>query len=239
VNHNAQSAGKVPTEAKSLFQSPGSNPTQGEIEMEESRNEQGRTLVINITLTRGVVAALVAVLLLVAFVGYLALGEQDVSASPAVPEAPAAPAASSGLRKYYRTSTSYPSTEVLTACATGYHFASIWELLDVSNLEYAGEHSDAEVPSGWDVGEGPFTGATDPFAGPSGKHGWIRTGYGPNTTPGVAGHANCNVWTSVSSGHYGTTAGLSWEWGVAEDIFVWDVAVAQCDYATGVWCVED
>jgi hypothetical protein len=204
------------------------------------QKEQGKTLVINIRLTRGMAAVLIAALLVVVCVGYLALGQKEVSAGPAVPEASeASMASSSGLRKFYRTMNSYTPTRASTACASGYHFASIWELLDPSNLEYAGEHPDAWVGIGWDMGEGPFTGSgTGAFA--AGKHGWIRTGYDADATSGVPGQANCNNWvTSQDPNDYGTTAGLSWKWGVAEDFSVWDLGTSECKYATGVWCVED
>jgi hypothetical protein len=203
--------------------------------MEEKKSKKERTLVINIKLTRGLVAVLIVGLLVVAFVGYLALGQRRASASPAA--APAAPAATSGgLRKYYRTATAYLSTEALAACATGYHFASIWELLDVSNLEYAGEHPDASAIED-DMGEGPPTGG-----GGLPRHGWVRTGHNDYTDP-APGQANCNSWTSNSSSYYGTTAGLTPDWLSATtyraDISVWDVGTYTCDYSTGVWCVED
>jgi hypothetical protein len=196
--------------------------------------EQERTLVINITLTRGMVAALIAALLTVAFMGYLALGQKQASASPAVPEAPAA--SSGGLRNYYRTADAYTPTAAINACATGYHFASLWELLDPSNLEYAGEHPDASVIED-DMGEGPPTGG-----GGLPRHGWVRTGHNDYAIP-VPGQANCNSWTSDSASHYGTTAGLTPDWLSATtyraDISVWDVGTLTCDTPYGVWCVED
>jgi hypothetical protein len=202
--------------------------------MEEKKSKKERTLVINIKLTRGLVGVLIATLLAVAFVGYLALGQEKASASS--PQAPAAPAATSGgLRKYYRTATSYLPTETLTACATGYHFASIWELIDPSNLEYAGEHPDASAIED-DMGEGPPTG------GPFPRHGWVRTGHNDDVSA-VPGQANCNTWASTSDTEYGTTAGLTLDWLSATsykaDISVWDVGILSCDTSYGVWCVED
>jgi hypothetical protein len=203
---------------------------------EQEKKQEARTLIININFTRGVVAVLVAGLLVVAFLGYLAWGQEKVSASaPQVPEAPAAPAVvSGGLRKFYRTFETFTPTMTSTACGSGYHFASLWELLDPSNLEYDGAHPDAEVGIGWDMGEGPFTGQ-----GGLGKSGWIRTGHAADTS-GVPGRANCGNWvTSDVSSHYGTTAGLSFDWGNVEELFVWDLTTSECDYRTGVWCVED
>jgi hypothetical protein len=195
------------------------------------KSEKERTLVININLTRGLVALLIVGLLALAFVGYLALGQKRASASQAA--APAAP--SGGLRKYYRTATSYLPTEAITACATGYHFASLWELLDPSNLEYAGELPDASAIED-DMGEGPPTG------GPYPRHGWVRTGHNDDVSA-VAGQANCNTWDSTSDTEYGTSAGLTLDWLSATsykaDISVWDVGILSCDTSYGVWCVED
>jgi hypothetical protein len=198
--------------------------------MEEKKSKKERTLVINIKLTRGLVAVLIAALLAVAFVGYLALGQKQASASPAVPEAPAAPAATSGgLRKYYRTATSYLPTEALTACATGYHFASLWEILDTSNLEYdtiLGDYQD-------DSGYGPLTS----------RRGWVRTGYNSAST-GYPGQNNCLAWMTNDGAYQGTSAELPDQWTSTDpneipDIGVWIVGNASCSTAIPVWCVED
>jgi hypothetical protein len=210
----------------------------GETEVKEQEKKQGKTLIVNIHLTRGVVAVLIAGLSVVAFFGYLAWGQQQAEASaPQARQAPAAPAAASGgLRKYYRTADAYSPTLASTACGAGYHFASIWELLDTSNLEYAGEHPDASAIED-DMGEGPPTGG----AGLP-RHGWVRTGHNddPSDKPG---QANCEAWMSMNPAYYGTTAGLTPDWSSATtykaDISVWDVGVSTCNYSTGVWCVEN
>ena len=201
---------------------------------EQEEKQEARTLVINVNLTRGLVAVLIAALLVVAFVGYLALGQRRASASSAVPAAPQAPAvASSGLRKFYRTATAYTPTLATTACAPGYHFASIWELLDPSNLEYAGELGDAYGGPLYDMGEGPVTGA-----GGLPIPGYVRTGYSADVSD-VKGQANCNNWTSDDSGDRGTMAGLTHEWGSVESLFVWNILINTCNVRAGVWCVED
>src|SRR5262245_3469439 len=38
--------------------------------------------------------------------------------------------------KYYLTAAKFPGDAVLTACASGYHMASLWEIWDPSNLQY-------------------------------------------------------------------------------------------------------
>jgi len=39
-------------------------------------------------------------------------------------------------KSYYVTKTSHDGSEALTACAEGYHMASLWEIFDTSNLRY-------------------------------------------------------------------------------------------------------
>ena len=40
------------------------------------------------------------------------------------------------IRGYYLTKGTITGSKVLTACASGYHFASIWEILNTSDLHY-------------------------------------------------------------------------------------------------------
>jgi hypothetical protein len=69
-------------------------------------------------------------------------------------------------RQYYLTAagTYYDGSQATTACAEGYHMASMWELLDVSNLIYnttlGFQHSSG------DQGDGP----------PAHADGWVRSG---------------------------------------------------------------
>ena len=198
--------------------------------MGEKKSKKERTLVINIKLTRGLVGVLIATLLAVAFVGYLALGQKRASASPAtVPETSAA-AASSGLRKYYMSAINYQGNLQATAvCITGYHMASLWEIVDPSNLEYATDLiASGTAKSCDDVGQGP----------PASYVGWVRTGY-DNSPTGPAGQANCDGWSSANSGHYGTTAALPPDWAAGADIDAWEFGTLTCNDALPVWCVED
>jgi len=135
-----------------------------------------KTIVIDINLTRGLVVLLALALLVAALLGYLAWGQRDAAASGSqapLDHAQAKPlAASSGLRGYYLTQSTYQGNETLTACASGYHFASLWEILDPSNLKY---DTDLGMVRD-DSGQGP----------PSYVEGWVRTGYYSSTssTPG-------------------------------------------------------
>jgi hypothetical protein len=192
---------------------------------EFEQKEQEKVFVININLTRGLVSVLIAALLIVAFVGYLSLGQKEVSAGPlAVPEAPAA--GSSGLRQYYRTSDSYYPTETSQACEPGYHFAALWEILDTSNLAYNNTLGDWQADSGY----GPL----------SSRRGWVRTGYISSGNTGVPGQNNCLAWTTDSGVYQGTSAELTDQWGFEPtQVGVWIVWNDSCDSRVPIWCVED
>lgn len=167
----------------------------------------------------GLVALLTLALLVAAFLGYLAWGQREASASA---QAPAA--GSAGMRRYYQTNVTHDGAEANTACAPGYHMASLWEILDPSALKYnisLGEH--------WaDSGQGP----------PSGYIGWVRTGWSSSSS-GTSGMGNCNNWSSNNGSDYGTGISLSHSWAAPQTIYAWDVTTMTCSAETGVWCVED
>jgi hypothetical protein len=133
-----------------------------------------------------------------------------------------------GVRQFYLSRTEAQGNEALSACANGYHFASLWEIADPSNLRYnrfLGMYRD-------DSGVGPpsTTGITP---------GWVRTGYSSSNSS-TAGEGNCNGWMSQSSGDYGTVAYLPYNWTAGlEDIGVWGVDTWHCDSTNRVWCIED
>ena len=93
------------------------------------KDQEGQTIVVNINLTRGLVVLLTLALLATAFLGYMALSREQAAASTLL--APLAQAPS--MRQYYVTTTKKPGGEATTACAAGYHMASLWEILDTSN----------------------------------------------------------------------------------------------------------
>jgi hypothetical protein len=186
-----------------------------------------KTIVIDINLTRGLMALLALALLMAALVGYLTWGQREAAASG--PQAPLA--ASSGMRQYYLTTTPYNGAEAdgtdgngAGVCASGYHFASLWEILDPSSLKY---NTDLGYTKD-DSGQGP----------PTYLRSWIRTGFG-SSTAGTAGLGNCNAWTSSDSDHRGTDAYLTQIWEGAEDIHVWNAGLSSCLNELPVWCVED
>lgn len=136
--------------------------------------------------------------------------------------------AGAGPRRHsYITSANYETNHVLTACAAGYHMASLWEILDVSNLVYDYDHPAAKRQA--DSGFGP----------PSYWYGWVRTGYGSSDS-GTTGTGNCHAWTSASSADHGVAIKLSNMWETAPgDILTWDATSFTCDYIGPVWCVVD
>jgi hypothetical protein len=128
---------------------------------------------------------------------------------------------------FYLTDANYTVDQALTACASGYHMASLWEILDVSNLVYAYDHPAAHVKD--DSGNGP----------PSNWYGWVRTGWFASTSA-TTGTGNCLAWTSTSSGDSTVAARLSNAWETAPgDISTWDATSFTCNFNGPVWCMED
>ncbi|MGD8475308.1 MAG: hypothetical protein PVH59_14420 [Anaerolineae bacterium] len=124
--------------------------------------------------------------------------------------------------QYYLTTGSYFGNQALSACAPGYHMASLWEILDTSNLHYNTSLGRASADSGH---------------GPPYYSGWIRTGYSSNYLD-VLGEANCQAWTSNSDGYYGTTVSLPSDWIAAEeDLLGWNADSTECSLKRPAWCV--
>jgi len=173
------------------------------------------------------VTLLTMTFLVLGFLGFLLWSHQQAAAS--TPDAPQA--ATLGLRRYYLTSYSqstYQGDQAKTACATGYHMASLWEILDPSNLQYDSQLGETQDDSG---GGPPSQEVT----------GWVRTGY---TSMGsgwnVPGQSNCNNWIENSISFFGTVAKLpsGWEDVADADVNVWDVGATTCNSSIGVWCVS-
>jgi len=129
-------------------------------------------------------------------------------------------------RSFYLTPDFYDGSQALTACAEGYHMASLWEIFDPSNLKY-----DTQLGlSNADSGSGP----------PSFNNGWIRTGFTATGTS-LAGQSNCEAWTSASSTDAGTTVALPHVWSLTNVTVVspWIAEVRNCGSSFHVWCVQD
>jgi len=129
-------------------------------------------------------------------------------------------------RHFYVTSSQYATNAVLTACASGYHMASLWEILDVSSLTY--DYDPAVAKTNTDAGYGP----------PASWNGWVRTG---STTSGssTTGMGNCQNWSSVSGSDYGVSVQLISAWETTPgDISTWNANSYPCNYIGPVWCVK-
>lgn len=166
-------------------------------------------------------ALLALAVLVAAFLGYLAVSQARAAASE-----PAAPATlPSATRQFYLSKTHADGSQALGACAPGFHMASLWEILDVSNLRYNPELGQSLA----DSGSGP----------PSALIGWVRTGYG-NSGVGSAGLGNCQTWTSPSPNDGGTVLSLdsAW-WSAPNGPATWNTGALPCNEVWRVWCVAD
>jgi len=152
-----------------------------------------------------------------------------------VPSSTTSPSTTSGMRQFYLSNTVVKGDGAATACAEGYHFASLWELADPSNLKYnpsLGLTSD-------DSGAGPPTQVVGRLGSTYSAQGWIRTGYNASTVA-IVGQGNCDAWTSQSGTDSGTVANLPSNWSANEqDIGVWNAEVKACNSTAWVWCVQD
>jgi hypothetical protein len=129
------------------------------------------------------------------------------------------------LRKFYLTRDAFTGARALTACANGYHMASLWEILDVTNLKYDANRGLIQDDSG---------------SGPPTVLGWIRTGAGSTGNTGAPGFDNCLAWTSDSASDNGTAAGPKLFWNAPPgSTDPWISFTFICKSPQPVWCVQD
>ena len=152
------------------------------------------------------------VILAAGLLAYLAWGGRPVTA--ASPQAPSA--GSTGLRQYYLTQGLYNGAQPTTACASGYHMASLWEIWDTSNLEY---NTTLGYNTNADQGGGPPT-----MYGTEHVAGWVRTGSDASTSG--PGKDDCHHWTSsFGGGDKGTIIYLDEDWTTIES---WKANQGNC-----------
>jgi hypothetical protein len=189
------------------------------------KESEPQTILIHIDLTHRLSLLLMLVILAVGLLAYLAWGGRPVTA--ASPQAPSA--GSTGLRQYYLTQGLYNGAQPTTACASGYHMASLWEIWDTSNLEY---NATLGYNSVADQGGGPPT-----LYGTDHVSGWVRTGASANAY-GVSGKINCNNWTFPGGSTFesGTIIYLDEDWTTIEG---WKATDRDCGFPNHVWCVEN
>lgn len=137
--------------------------------------------------------------------------------------------ADAGPKKFYLTQSGANGSQALTACDGGYHMASIWEILDPSNLKY-------DTNRGRTLGD---SGSGPPTEGAG--LGWIRAGEDAAVGPAGPGFANCNAWTSNNGADVGTVVGLKSALDAASlgVINPWRSQTEECSEGHPVWCVKD
>jgi len=132
-----------------------------------------------------------------------------------------------GPRKFYVTNSDHQGDTALSACAQGYHMASIWELHDPTDLRY---NKDLGVTFD-DSGFGP----------PVPLEGWIRTGNEARVA-NLTSRCNCKAWMQADAASFGTVAFLDELWGSpfpALRTTPWVAETTPCNSSRKVWCVQD
>jgi hypothetical protein len=134
-----------------------------------------------------------------------------------------------GARRYFLSLNQVNGAQALTACESGFHMASRWELMDLSGLEYDGSRGLSLADSG--------TGPPIPDGTSSAAVGWARTG-GPPDSSGQ-GSANCSGWTDATSSSFGFSPFLQVLWGNGLQDTAWGGLQTSCNGLRHVWCIED
>jgi hypothetical protein len=135
---------------------------------------------------------------------------------------------SSFENSYYLTPNEAFGDEVLDQCARKFHFATIWEIRDTSNLTY-------------DVSRGLTTDESG-YGPPTGFLGWIGSGSG--------GQPSCDNWTSSANGEQFPELGRIGTVGILDptELFNvppdfggdgWELRHHPCWHSAHVWCVSN
>lgn len=132
-------------------------------------------------------ATIVLCLLASAAIGHGQENDPGATNRRAKPGAAVSAKSRSTARKFYLTRDSFNGSQVLSACAKGYHLAGYWEIYPPSSLVY-----DTKLG---------FRYASYQFGPPSGIAGWIDPGVEPNNQD------NCLGWT-VDTGAQGAYANI-------------------------------
>ena len=142
-------------------------------------------------------------------------------------------------KMYYLTTTGFTGGDAITACDPGFHMASLSEIQDPSNLQYAPRRTPA-YDSPYD--SPAFDQGSDQFPDHTG---WVRTEADALT--GLV--YNCDVWRSSSDQQSGTSMTRRSLWGEnsghslyeESDPAAWwqSSETASCSRPEFVWCVED
>jgi hypothetical protein len=166
---------------------------------------------------------------LIAIVGILVLVGTIIVVTPRASQGQGGnPLTRDTRHQFYLTKTTHNGGQALSACATGYHMASLWEIFYFSNLKYNTELGATLDDSGF-----------GPPAGVSG-HAWVRTGTNAATND-APGFSNCRGWTTASENDTGTGAFLYLGDAVGSVKVVppWVITETDCTLPLLVWCAQD
>jgi hypothetical protein len=130
-----------------------------------------------------------------------------------------------GPRKFYLTQTLDNGSQALSACAAGYHMASLWEIFDPSNLKYDTTLGVTQA----DSGSGPPSKETT-------ASGWIRTVRRRRLAP-LQALPTAMPGRSVLTRDWGSTAWFSNRWDSLPPRLATDAA--DCGTTLFVWCIQD
>jgi hypothetical protein len=163
-------------------------------------------------------------LLLVTLASALLLSVGSILIQPAHAGAPTTQV--DARRPFYLTKGRFNGGKALTACATGYHMASVWEIKETALLRY-------DNTLGRNDGDSTFGGPPSSTTNDSKGIGWIRAG---------SNLANCKQWTSSSANDFGTEGTLFIN-NSGEPVWVvgdgGNYDVVSSNTQQGVWCVQN
>ncbi len=131
-------------------------------------------------------------------------------------------------RNFYVTYTTYTPTTAQSACLPGYHMASLWEILDVSELTYDFDYQSFPSKTVPDSGFGP----------PSNWYGWVRTGNDASATA-RRGPATARIGPAIPLAITAAWCPFRILWQTAPgDISSWDATTHDLQFQpsqSGVW----
>lgn len=144
-------------------------------------------------------------------------------------------------KMYYLTRNSFDGGDAITACDSGFHMASLFELRGPTELQYATSLSSAYVPAR-DQGSGP----------PTPHDGWVRPGFSAALPADLLrGSDNCDFWTTRALEVFGTTVHRPTLNNYDPDTYYddsitytemdrwWIASATTCAANVRVWCLED
>lgn len=144
----------------------------------------------------------------------------------------APPGSTAPIRGYYLTTGNFTGSQALTACASGYHMASIFEISTPALLRYETSLGRNEA----DSGTGPPS-ASQHGSNP-GNGGWVRTGAEPGIDQ-TWSDKNCSVWTTSSAGAWGTAATFAVTVASHPSPGLATLQIECNSTVVGVWCIQD